>query len=94
MKSRIFCLLLLCTAPLWGAPPAAPAADNAPGPANLAAPTTEEERLRQAGLVDVEKYPGLHVFVRLRYATPHNFTGRTIYDSPAATCNRKPPRPF
>lgn len=81
MKSRIFCLLLLCTAPLWGAPPAAPAADNAPGPANLAAPTTEEERLRQAGLVDVEKYPGLHVFVRLRYATPHNFTGRTIYDS-------------
>ena len=61
-------------------PSAAPAA--APRTAHVSPPPSSEKRLQQAGLVDVEKYPGLHIFVRLRYATQNNFTGQKIYDSP------------
>lgn len=37
--------------------------------------------LGEAGLVDVETVPDLPVFVQLRYATDHNFTGKKIYNS-------------
>ena len=49
----------------------------------LAAPlgAQEAKSLEQAGLVDVSALPGVRVFIDMRYATPHNFTGQKIYDS-------------
>ncbi len=41
----------------------------------------ESDPLQKAGLVDVDSVPELNVFINMRYATPHNFTGKTIYDS-------------
>ncbi len=35
--------------------------------------------LEEAGLVNVQTVPDLPVFVHLRYATEHNFTGKKIY---------------
>lgn len=37
--------------------------------------------LQESNLVDVQSVENLPVFVRLRYATPNNFTGKVIYTS-------------
>ncbi len=96
MKRRLLSLLLLGSLLLWGWPAWAAPAKEAPAPqtsapatrtepalpAQSVAPVPAEQRLRQAGLVDMASYPGLRVFVRLCYATKNNFTGKKIYDSP------------
>lgn len=40
------------------------------------------QTLQEAGLIDVEEVPQLHVFLDIRYATENNFIGKPIYSSP------------
>ena len=49
--------------------------------AGLNAQAALEEKLEQAGLVDVETLAA-PLFFDIRYATPNNFTKKKIYDSP------------
>ena len=74
MRITFLLLLGLLSSPLWALPPVSTAVQTA-APADLSA------RLKQAGLVNVAEVPGLKVFIQMRYATVHNFTGKKIYDS-------------
>lgn len=51
--------------------------------------SAREEALNKAGLTHVVPSAELPVFIRLRYATPHNFTGKKIYDSDQCYLHRE-----